>query len=336
MKTTALIFSFLVLQAGWCFAQPAAWSRLGTGARGMGSANAAASSTFDGRYSLYNPALVAGSEHFNAELTSAAMPFGMQWNLVQMSAPLPPTAGFAFGIMHAGVRDIDARSVSGYPDGTLETNEFMIFSSFGIRFSPDMSGGVNVKVFRSSLHQSVDPASAFALDAGLLFRISERMALSFSAHDLLGSFKWKTGAFYGDETAPERIENLPLTLKTGLTWEHNGSSISGELMRIAFEGETIETAVSDFPGFSVLFTENAAKSATTIARLGIRRQIHERLIIRGGVQQLISHPNRPDISAGASFLLPYDRFKPAIDYALVRPAYQPGFMHIFSFRWKWN
>lgn len=112
----------------------------GFGPRGMAMSNAMGASTSEGVYPYYNPALAAVFQENNQiDLSVSSMDFDRVYQNAGVHVQLPPNAGIAFGLIRAGVKDIDARSLSGYPNGTFDISEYQLNTAFGIRFSPNFT-----------------------------------------------------------------------------------------------------------------------------------------------------------------------------------------------------
>jgi hypothetical protein len=335
-KYLTLLLLFISCFSGSLSAQTAPWARLGSGARGIGAGNAGASSPEDGMYALYNPALIATNVASRVELTSGALPFGMRWNQAFATLHLPPKAAVQFGLIQTGVQDIDLRSPSGYQDGTVSTNEMMFFGSFGVALSNSVQGGVSFKFYRSRLHPDVDPATATSIDAGLLARISPRISAGVTVRDLIGAYRWNTQSFYGDETAAARSFNLPRSIVLSLTGSITPlTSVSAEFQTVSWNSNRFEP--NELASLSsALFIETTGETRVNTSRFGLRHTFNERFTLRTGIEMQPETPEEIRFSAGFSLNLPYDRYRPAIDYALVRPPHGIGVMHLFTLRFSWN
>lgn len=128
----------------------------GFGPRGMAMSNAMGASTSEGVYPYYNPALAAVFQENNQiDLSVSSMDFDRVYQNAGVHVQLPPNAGIAFGLIRAGVKDIDARSLSGYPNGTFDISEYQLNTAFGIRFSPKFYGGVGIKLNYANYHEEL-------------------------------------------------------------------------------------------------------------------------------------------------------------------------------------
>src|SRR5690606_10726576 len=139
----------------------------------------------------------------------------------QFAAPLPPRAGVAGGIVHAGVSEIDGRDASGYHTEDYATDEYLFFVTFGVRLSSRASGGLGLRLYRADLFDGVRPPTSLGLSLGFTARLSERLALGVAADDLLARYEWDTSDVLGAGSGGV-TDRFPIRLRAGGAYQVAG------------------------------------------------------------------------------------------------------------------
>src|ERR1041385_9240477 len=143
IRKTAFSLLGIVACAGLSRAQIAgsagSFARMGSGARGMGMGNAMTAVNFGDLQTYYNPALAAFSDSRTAGATFGLLSLDRYLNFVSYVQPIHPTAGISFGIINAGVRNIDGRDADGEKTGDLSTFENQFFLAFANRVADRLS-----------------------------------------------------------------------------------------------------------------------------------------------------------------------------------------------------
>ncbi|MDR8392340.1 hypothetical protein NC796_14395 [Aliifodinibius sp. S!AR15-10] len=275
--------------------------------------NAISSVPGEGIYSYYNPALVASKINGQqVDLSTSLMSFDRSLHQVGGSFPLPPQAGFALSITNASVSDIDGRTVSGYPTGTLSTNEYQFASAFGLRISTRLHVGVGIKLYLADYHTALQSVSSFGFDLGALYQASPKLRFGLVVQDLLAEYPWDSGDLYGDSSSGSSVDEFPLQFKLGSSYE-----VSDELLIVLDPGLVLPPGNID-PIYQL--------------RTGSRYHLHERITIRAGwqISNLQSIETSNNFSAGFSVHLPFDLFSPSVDYAFVPEPNYISSMHVFG------
>src|SRR5262249_2080043 len=131
MKFSVVLVLVLLLSSTGALAQSAgsagAFVRMGSGARGMGMGNAMTAVNTGDIQTYYNPALAAFADGRTVGATFGLLSLDRYLNFVNYVQPIHPTAGVSFGIINAGVRNIDGRDADGEKSGDLSTFENQIF-----------------------------------------------------------------------------------------------------------------------------------------------------------------------------------------------------------------
>jgi hypothetical protein len=313
-----------------------AFLRIGFGARGISMSNAISSVPEMGSNGFYNPALVAGLVQRNFETGTSVMAFDRHMHAASASFRLPPSAGLNLLLLNAGVSNIDGRSLSGYPTGSFNANDYLVQASFGVRSNKRLSFGASIKFLISNYHPEIANSVAFGLDAGILFRASETTMFSFVAKDLLLTHKWRANDLYGGQDQLEQNDYFPTTLLAGVSHRILDGKVilSGEVLTLIHENQFFNRVTNiDFnPPTSQIERENTT-TAHVAVQFGALYQIHERFRISAGfAQRDVEFSGNESFSTGFSILLPYDAFMPSIDYALSMEPNVRTFIHSISFR----
>lgn len=193
--------------------QAGAFARMGFAARGMALGNALVADRAGGAPSYYNPALAAYGDR-EVEAAFALLRADRELQFLRFRSPLPPRAGIAGGLIHAGVDGIDGRDESGYHTRTYSTDEFAGSVDFGLRFGDRIGAGIGLRVYRSSLVPEVSAANSLGLRVGVLARVTERITAGLAVDDLLAGYQWDSSSLY-EQDGTTVSDPFPLRIRLG-------------------------------------------------------------------------------------------------------------------------
>ncbi|MBA4406202.1 hypothetical protein C0389_02895 [bacterium] len=299
---------------------PGAFSRMGFGARGMGMGNAMSAVRDGSLVSYYNPALAPFQEGNSFQTSYSILSLDRSLNFLNYTkkfelgkkenpdGTIKPrsVAGVSFGIINAGVSNIDARDNQGRKTGDISTSENQLFVAVANRFSEKLSIGIAFKFFYYKLYESVT-STGLGFDLGALYLLNENMTISLMISDVNSKYEWDTGKIYGTSGNITK-DKFPLLKKLGFSYK--------------FEEPKIIAAVE---------IENS-DGGTNIIRLGGEYNIYENLYLRAGVDKLnisnFDFPARPTF--GFSYIHLMKSVKIGIDYAIVIEPYSAGDQHIIG------
>jgi hypothetical protein len=286
--------------------QPGTATRMGFGARGIGMGNAMSALTSGETPGYYNPALAPFQAIPSGHAAFGFLPLDRNLNTLNYSQRLPPTAGISFGIINAGVGDLEGRNRDGMVTETYSTSENVFLLSFGTKVDDNTALGISTKIFYYSLFEGV-ASTTVGFDIGFLTSITEDLTLGIVIQDINSKYKWDTSSLYG-QSGNTTIEKFPLRRKIGLAYS-------------AKPFEAIVTGEVEWIGSLVL------------ARLGLEKELLEGVAVRGGVDQ-ISFKGDIDSkpSLGFSLQTPIALWKPSVHYAYVIEPYAPGGIHVLSIK----
>lgn len=191
-----VILAFVVLMAmpGVAGAQaPAAFSRLGFGARGVAMGNAAAADSAASPY--YNPALAPFATRQSLTASVGMLSLDRDLQFIQLATPLQ-RAGLAVGLTHSVVSDIDGRNNDGFHTANYSVDEYAGFLAFGLAFTPRVTGGIGLQLFRSDLFDGLGPVKSIGVDLGVTVRAWKDIRLALVLDDLLARFTWDSSDLF--------------------------------------------------------------------------------------------------------------------------------------------
>jgi len=336
MKRLALLLTFVfVFGESVVQAQHAgAFARVGFGARGIAMGNAIGADVFGGTSPYYNPAMapLTGGQHLDASV--AALSFDRSLQFLQIGAPLQQRAGFAIGIIHAAVTNIDGRDNSGFHTRDLTVDEYAGFLSFGLRFSNRVSAGINLQMFRTDLFEGLTPARSIGVDIGLAVRLKENWATSIVFDDMLARYTWDSSDIGG--SGRNITDSFPRRIRLGVTNRRLDNTL---ILAAEFESRT--TSV-DTHGFDTrILGDSPAQVREEInltlresrVRFGAEYLPAAGFAIRGGIEQLgadMLDAVRPSLGFMAE--KPLGDLLLRAEYTFGYEANAAGQMHLISFR----
>ncbi len=296
--------------------KPAAFSRLGFGARGMGMGNAMTAITEGNLVSYYNPALSPFQEGNAVQSAYSVLSLDRSLNFVSFtkkfvlgregSDTYRPVAGLSAGIINSGVSNIDGRDNQGLKTKELSTSENQFFIAVSNRFSEKLSIGIGVKFYYYDFYEDVT-ASALGLDIGALYKINDQFQAAFVITDINAKYKWDTTPIY-EEEGLNTTEEFPILKKFALSYNNREL---GLLAAAEWEG---------------------SNAGTSYLRVGAEYVIESLLYLRLGVDKFnllnTEEPVRP--SAGFSVIKDLSGFNVGVDYAFVIEPYSEFDQHIIG------
>ena len=338
MRTLALLLA--VAFAVPAVAQgPAAFSRLGMGARAIALGGQVADLSGDAPPYL-NAALAPFQAGQAVEISAGALTFDREWQAVQIGAPLRPRAGISAGVVHAGVGNIDGRDASGFPTETYQTDEYAFFVAFGIRVSERISGGVGLRLYQSDVFDGVAPPTALGVQLGLAARLSPRLSVGLVADDLFARYQWNAGgAVLGAGAA---TDPFPRRFTAGAAYSL-GALPSGRSRGAVTADVELATLAQDvtLPDGTQLFgatiggdtREVEATRAEVRARVGAEVWLADIFGVRAGVDR-IGAGGLDELRPAAGFALRqrFTELDARIDYTAALEPYGTGILHMATVR----
>ncbi|NCP83867.1 MAG: hypothetical protein GW823_02980 [Bacteroidetes bacterium] len=313
--------------------------KIGFTPRALSMSNAVSSVPELSTNGFYNAALSAGTLNKDVEFGSSILSFDRSLHTVSLAFHLPPSAGIALQFMNAGVSNIDGRTLSGYPTDKITTNDYFIQTSFGVRAKPNFWIGTALKFVLSNYHPDVPTSTAFGIDIGFLIKINEKINISFAVNNLLLSHQWNSSDYYGGLEQSDQFNYFPTNYILGTSYRamNNKMIISTDFVVSSLQSTIVQRSISNEFNPPTETTERVKRtSSTTGVNLGVSYLIHPRFRLSGGYsnQDLKVITDQHTFSSGFSLYLPFDKFAPAIEYALNREPNVGTFINTFSIRFS--
>jgi len=296
--------------------------------------NAVGADVFSGTSPYYNPAMAPLSKGQHLAASVATLSFDRSLQFLQLGAPLQQRAGFAIGIIHAAVSNIDGRDNSGFHTRKLTTDEYAGFLSFGLRLSERVSGGINLQMFRTDLFDGLTPARSVGVDIGIAVRLKENWGTALVIDDMLARYTWDSSDIGG--SGRKITDYFPRRLRLGVT-----NRRLNESLLLAAEIESRTTLV-DTHGFNTRILgdspaevreDQELKLRETRFRMGAEYLPAEGFAFRGGIEQLGSDmldSVRPSVGFMAE--QPLGELIIRAEYTFGYEARAAGSMHLISFK----
>ena len=320
-----------------------AFARLGLGARSVAfPAQVADRSGYASPF--LNPALAPFQPAQGVELTAGALAFDRSWESVQVASPLQPRSGFAAGVVHLGVDNIDGRDASGRPTdggtegGTFESDEYAFFATFGTRVSDRVSAGVGLRLYRNQLLRGVRAPTAIGISLGGTARLSDRLSAGLSVDDLFARYEWSTSG----TVSASATDYFPTRARGGLAYSAGARSTGAPRVTVAAEAElAVQPAQATRPdGVDVVGTAPSEGAVTldyrlagVTGRVGAEGWATDGVALRLGLDRIgagAAGELRP--SAGFGIEQRFDELDLRVDYAVVVEPYGSALMHVATVR----
>ncbi|MBX7151193.1 PorV/PorQ family protein [bacterium] len=291
--TTFFVIQFLL--AGPTFAsdsagQAGSFLRIGLGprAKGLGDAYVAVADNAFAAY--YNPAGLAFLKNKEVSFSYSLMSFDRTFSYIGFSRPLPPSAGFSFGVLQSGFKDSDTRLSNGETFGEhIEDTQYTAFLGFALRFGNKFAFGITPKLIYSKVYDV--SASSIGVDLGAMYRATDQLTFGMAVKEIGQSLKYtRDPNGDGDRTT---TDDLPRITKIGAVYRLPLTGTIREMM-----------LVSDYE----MNSEQSAKM-----HFGIEAGILEKVSIRIGL-------DAKDFTTGLSipFKMKDQQFR--FDYAFIHDA----------------
>ncbi len=292
------------------------FSRMGFGARGIAMGNSISALTDGNLVTYYNPALAVFQEGNYFQTSYSFLSLDRSLNFLNFTRKFEfgkrkdfskkkrSTAGISFGIINAGVSNIDERDLQGEKTGTLSTSENQFFLSLSNRFSEKIAVGVGIKFYYYKLYEDIS-SSGFGLDLGVLYKYNENLNFAAVITDINAKYKWDTSNLYG-VNGNSTQNDFPLLMKIAAAYKFNEPKI---VTTLEFEHSNAQT---DF------------------LRIGVEYNIVNKLFLRGGLDKIsignFDIPVRPAL--GFAYSKQINGFLVGVNYAYAIEPYSSYDRHI--------
>ena len=310
------------------------FSRLGFGARGMAMGNALIADNSGMASPYYNPALAPYTVRQTLQASVGFLTFDRQLEFLQFASPLPPVAGVAAGLIHAGVTDIDGRNSSGFHTENFSTDEYAVFLAFGLKLGQKASMGLGLQLFRADLFDDLEPVNSIGIDLGLSIKITEALSIGVVADDLLAKYSWDTSSLYSSG-GKRTSDNFPTRLRLGASYVF----LEGNA-RVLAEFES-SVATREYRTFEIQEINQEPLEITNIDELRIQESrlriggeyfLAEPFAIRAGLDHIGDSFQGMRPTAGFLVAQPIGNISLWFEYAFALEPHGTGTMHILTLR----
>ena len=337
---TGLITALLFVMGGALVAQEAqaqaagSFARLGFGARGMAMSNALIADASGNTSPYYNPALAPFATRQNLLASVAFMTFDRELQFLQFASALPPRAGIAAGLIHAGVSDIDGRSSSGYHTENLSTDEYAIFLAFGLKLGSRASMGLGLQVFRADYLTDLEPVNSAGLDLGLTIQVTNALRIGVVADDLLAKYSWDTSGLLSSG-GKSTSDKFPTRIRLGGAY----TLMDGQLNLVAEYESRVSTLeyrtrlieIVDLEPIEAVETEEL-QIQQNIFRVGAEYILAPALAVQAGLDRIGDSDTGIRPTAGFNVKQPVGSLVTSFEYAFALEPHGTGTMHVLTLR----
>lgn len=210
--------------------QAGAFLRIGLGprAKGLGDAYVAVADNAFGAY--YNSAGLAFLKNKEVSFSYSLMSFDRTFSYIGFSRPLPPNAGFSFGILQSGFKDTETRLSNGETFGeNIEDTQYTAFLGFALRFGKNFAFGITPKLIYSKVYDV--SASSIGIDFGAMYRATDQLTLGMAVKEIGQSLKYtRDPNGDGDRTT---TDDLPRITKIGAAYRLPLTGTVREIMLVS-------------------------------------------------------------------------------------------------------
>ncbi len=277
-------------------------------AAGMGNAGVSLFNGLQGVY--YNPAAIGSLSRHEAMFSHSGWLAGMTYDYVAAAIPCGIDKGLAYATVTAlGSGDIDVRTV-GQPGGTGEkysVGDVAVTLGYGKQMSYRFSAGGQVAFVQETIWHS--SASAFAVSAGTIYRISENglhVGASFSNFGTRARFDGRDLRITYDEDPDRYGDNgqLPGSIFTESFALPSLFRVGAHMPIALSKGAVVRVAVD------ALHPSDNSESVNAGAELAVRG----RLSLRAGYQGLFQTDRETGLTAGVGLAGDTDVLSYTLDY----------------------
>jgi hypothetical protein len=305
---STILFAALLMLTTFSSAQlagtPGAFSRMGFGARGMGMGNALTAVKTGENSGYYNPAAVALLKAHNASMSYGILSLDRSLNSIFYAMPIDTNAGLAFGILNAGVSNIDGRDMDGFKTETYSVSENQFSLSFALRVRK-LTIGITTKLYYFSLFDKLSSTGA-GFDFGVIYPITSNLMVAGTLKDINSKYRWDTSDLYG-QLGNSTIDKFPARQTAGVSYVFDGmiGLLSAEI-------------------------EHSNK-ATTIIRAGGEISPIDAVTLRAGIDGCdLKKSEQAHPSFGFTIRTDYTDWKPSVNYAYILEPYGLFSIHVIS------
>jgi hypothetical protein len=282
---------------------PGAFTRMGFGARGMGMGNAMAAVQNGELTGFYNPAATLSQRYRIVSMSYGLLSLDRSHNALSFTQPIDSNAAVSFGVLNAGVGNIDGRDVDGFHTENYSTSENMFSLSFALKIRK-ITFGITTKIFYYRLFEEIS-SSTLGIDFGALYPLSDQITIAAAYRDVNSKYKWETTDLYG-QMGNSTTEDFPARKIVGISY-----------------------AFSRNAGVISLEYENA--SSVSILRVGGEYSPVDAITFRAGIDGWnLDDSQQAHPSFGLTVRPGIEIWNPSLTYAYIVEPYRLFAIHVIS------
>ncbi|NQU04519.1 MAG: hypothetical protein HQ568_00390 [Calditrichaeota bacterium] len=225
--TAAILFTYITLTSFGYAAerggQTGAFTRLGLGADRVAMGDCGVALTGGSNNWFYNSAALVLLDDRTASFGYRCMSLDRKIMYAGFAMPVEPEAGLAFGIIRAGVDDIDVRDSAGNHIYMMDQSDNLLYGSFALTPKPGFALGISIKWLINNVPDVLDDdknvyGTGISIDLGLQLALMQNLRLGFQARNLIGRFTWDTSKLWKDDLGTKEDE-LPKSIYFGTAYD---------------------------------------------------------------------------------------------------------------------
>jgi hypothetical protein len=225
--TAAILFTYITLASSMYASerggQTGAFTRLGLGADRVAMGDCGVALCNSSNNWFYNPASLYLLQDYTASFGYRFMSLDRKIMYAGFAMPVEPKAGLAFGIIRAGVDDIDIRDSAGNHIYMMDQSDNLIYGSFALNPKSGFAFGISIKWLINNVPDVLKNdknifGTGVAIDLGLQLELIKSLRLGFQARNLVGRFAWDTSKLWKDDLGTKEDE-LPKSIYFGAAYD---------------------------------------------------------------------------------------------------------------------
>ncbi|MDD3806484.1 MAG: hypothetical protein PHE86_00420 [Candidatus Marinimicrobia bacterium] len=269
--------------------------RMPLSARSAGLGNAVGALADASEFFTENPAILGNLKERSVGSSVQFLSLDRSLHMVDITLPMPPTAGLALAWVHAGVANIEERNFANELTGTLQTSQDAFYLGFANQIIKNLTIGINAKIFLDQISEIT--ATGFGLDLGAFYSPVDLFSLGFTIKDVNSKINWDTKEIY--EFGTQRSDEFPTLYQ-----------VSG-----AFSYEDLLLVTATYRGsFDIFPTFHA----------GMEVRLSDNFAFRGGIDDKM-----PVVGFSTNYPV-WGKILTRMDYAFLYGRYNEGISHAFS------
>ena len=179
--------------------------RYSTNARDMSLGGSLMSEYNQGFNSFSNPALLSKVRNLEVGMSYFPMSLDRFVQTFSISRSLSSLGGASLSVFNSGVSSIQGKDFYNNSLGDFSSSEGYVMLSVGSRLGRRLNAGLNIKVIFNNIDEY--SATGIAADFGMLYDLSDKLALSVVLNNIFGKYSWE-GLSSGSASFDQDLPNI--------------------------------------------------------------------------------------------------------------------------------